>query len=116
MSSLILAAALVSQCANGSCAAPARYTYAQPRYTFHAAQYIPAPVKSWHALSSHPGYLGYGALNARGEVVTEFHCRLGTSAVIAGPAPSEPCGVSGCGCGCGVSKVCGCADVAEVGK
>jgi hypothetical protein len=117
---LILASALAGQCANGTCPAPARYsygyTYSQPapQYYLQAPRVVAAPVKTWHTLSSHPGYLGYGALNARGEVVVEFHCRAGSTEVVAGPAPSvvsaksEPCGLSGCACGCGSGKVCGC--------
>jgi hypothetical protein len=45
------------------------------------------PPKTWYALTSHPGYEGFGALNARGEVVVEWHRRAGSSAVVRGPAP-----------------------------
>jgi hypothetical protein len=47
----------------------------------------PPAGKRWYALTSHPGFEGYGALNARGEVVVEWHRRAGAREAVAGPAP-----------------------------
>ena len=45
------------------------------------------PVKAWYVLTSHPGYEGFGARNARGEVVVEWHRRIGTNVLEPGPVP-----------------------------
>lgn len=47
----------------------------------------PAPVKQWYSLTSHPGYEGFGAMNSRGQVVVEWHRRVGSSVLAPGPAP-----------------------------
>ncbi len=109
---LILALSLTGQCANGQCATQAyrsAFRFAAPAPTYAYATPAPvAPVKSWRPLSSHPGYLGYGSLNASGQLVVEWHVREGSTDVRAGRVPDEPCGVTGCGCGCSASKACEC--------
>src|SRR5690348_3533182 len=60
-----------------------------------AASTNPRPVSStlvtddrqWFPLSSHPGYYGYGRLNAAGELVVEWHCYGRGGQVTRGPVP-----------------------------
>ncbi|MDR3639510.1 MAG: hypothetical protein P4L84_37260 [Isosphaeraceae bacterium] len=53
-------------------------------------------AKQWYALTSHPGYEGYGARNERGEVVVEWHRRVGANELVPGPAPALPFGAPSC--------------------
>ena len=48
---------------------------------------VPPAGTQWYSLTTHPGYEGYGALNARGEVVVEWHRRAGSSDIRPGRVP-----------------------------
>jgi hypothetical protein len=77
---LLLAALLPlspAQCPNGQCARPAVVRTVQ--------------AKQWYRLANFPGWLGYGSLNAAGQVVVERY----SQEVVARPAYS-PCASGRC--------------------
>jgi hypothetical protein len=77
--SLIIASLLAvspAQCPNGRCGRPAVSA---------------APAKAWYRLAAYPGWLGYGALNAQGQIVVEQYA----PEVVSRPAAS-PCSTGRC--------------------